>query len=94
MPTVGFTALHYAVLAESEETIRALLKGGANPSKKDVKGNSPLGYATEEQQRFLGPLFEGSPSILLLPPHPKQTDLPLFSRCCKVSFREKEGKRP
>jgi len=56
-------------LAESEETIRALLKAGANPSKKDVKGNDPLAYATEEQQRYLGPLFEGSsfsPPLLLL----------------------------
>jgi hypothetical protein len=59
VPTVGFTALHYAVLSDNIETVKILLKGGANPAKKDVKGNDPLAYATEEQKVILAPLFEG-----------------------------------
>ena len=43
----GFTALHYAVLADDVEVIEALLEGGANPLKENDAGHRPSDYARE-----------------------------------------------
>ena len=41
-PSSGMTALHYAAKANASESIRALLKSGANKKLKDKKGRTPL----------------------------------------------------
>lgn len=49
----GFTALHYAVLADDLEIIEALLEGGANPSKENDAGHRPSDYAKEGEAKNL-----------------------------------------
>jgi len=51
-----------------QESVRGLLNGGANPAKNDPKGEGPLSYATEDQRRYLDPLFEGVPASSPPPP--------------------------
>lgn len=43
----GFTALHYAVLADSKICVKALLDGGANPTVENESGHRAVEYATE-----------------------------------------------
>ncbi|KAL6422247.1 hypothetical protein ACFW04_010922 [Cataglyphis niger] len=43
----GFTALHYAVLADSKICVKALLDGGANPTVENEAGHRAVEYATE-----------------------------------------------
>ncbi|KAK6629500.1 hypothetical protein RUM43_003317 [Polyplax serrata] len=49
----GFTALHYAVLADDIEIIQALLEGGANPSKENDAGHRPSDYANDGEIKDL-----------------------------------------
>lgn len=41
----GFTALHYAVLADSMECVKILLEAGANPTVVNEAGHRPEEYA-------------------------------------------------
>ncbi|TGZ48126.1 mitochondrial disaggregase [Temnothorax longispinosus] len=43
----GFTALHYAVLADSKSCVKALLDGGANPTIENEAGHRAVEYAKE-----------------------------------------------
>lgn len=43
----GFTALHYAVLADSKACVKALLDGGANPTLENEAGHRAVEYAKE-----------------------------------------------
>ncbi|XP_011685269.1 PREDICTED: caseinolytic peptidase B protein homolog isoform X2 [Wasmannia auropunctata] len=43
----GFTALHYAVLADSKACVKALLDGGANPTIENETGYRAVEYAKE-----------------------------------------------
>lgn len=49
----GFTALHYAVLADDIEVIQALLEAGANPMKENDAGHRPSDYAREGEVKTL-----------------------------------------
>jgi ATP-dependent Clp protease ATP-binding subunit ClpB len=41
----GFTALHYAVIIEDIDVVRALLEGGADPTIKNDAGYLPVDFA-------------------------------------------------
>lgn len=43
----GFTALHYAVLADSESCVKELLDGGANPTLESEAGHRAVDYAAD-----------------------------------------------
>jgi len=43
----GFTALHYAVLADSKTCVKALIDGGANPTIENEAGHRAVEYAKE-----------------------------------------------
>ncbi|XP_076237465.1 mitochondrial disaggregase isoform X2 [Calliopsis andreniformis] len=45
----GFTALHYAVLADSKACVKILLEGGANPTLENESGHRPVDYARDEE---------------------------------------------
>lgn len=47
----GFTALHYAVLADSETCVKALLDGGANPTIENEAGHRAVEYAKEREMK-------------------------------------------
>lgn len=49
----GFTALHYAVLADSYETVKLLLDAGADPLLENEAGHQPLMYAREGEVKKL-----------------------------------------
>lgn len=49
----GFTALHYAVLADSKDCIKALLDGGANPTIENEAGHRAIKYAREGEIKDL-----------------------------------------
>ncbi|KAG8226017.1 hypothetical protein J437_LFUL004138 [Ladona fulva] len=44
----GFTALHYAVLADDAKIVKLLLKGGADPAALNDAGHPPIKYAREK----------------------------------------------
>lgn len=43
----GFTALHYAVLADNYDVVKLLLDAGADPLVENEAGHRPLMYARE-----------------------------------------------
>lgn len=43
----GFTALHYAALFNNIETIKVLIKYGADPHLKSVTGHKPIDLVTD-----------------------------------------------
>lgn len=45
----GFTALHYAVLADSKGCVEALLNGGANPTIENESGHRAIEYSRDEE---------------------------------------------
>lgn len=47
MTFLGFTALHYGVVAGKLEVVELLLKNGADPNVKDNSGHVPLDYAED-----------------------------------------------
>ncbi|KAL0279756.1 UNVERIFIED_CONTAM: hypothetical protein PYX00_001247 [Menopon gallinae] len=49
----GFTALHYAGLINDMRVVKALLNGGANPSKLDVWNHPPSAYCKKEVKDLL-----------------------------------------
>ncbi|RVE42537.1 hypothetical protein evm_012817 [Chilo suppressalis] len=44
---LGWTALHYAALADSEQAVRALLEAGADPTARDHAGRRALHYSRD-----------------------------------------------
>ncbi|KAJ8919464.1 hypothetical protein NQ315_016564 [Exocentrus adspersus] len=46
---LGFTALHYAVLTDNLDTIRLLIKYGANPNLENELGHKPVMYTKKEE---------------------------------------------
>ncbi|XP_043288372.1 caseinolytic peptidase B protein homolog isoform X2 [Venturia canescens] len=50
---MGFTALHYAVLADSKDCIKALLDAGANPTIENETGHRAVDYAREGEIKDL-----------------------------------------
>nr|CAD7592204.1 unnamed protein product [Timema genevievae] len=49
----GFTALHYAVLADHIEVVKVLLEKGADPSLENEAGHRPIEYARSEEMKQL-----------------------------------------
>nr|CAD7405391.1 unnamed protein product [Timema poppensis] len=49
----GFTALHYAVLADHIEAVKVLLEKGADPSLENEAGHQPIEYARSEEMKQL-----------------------------------------
>lgn len=49
----GFTALHYAVLADSKICVKALLDRGANPTIENEAGHRAVEYAKGEIKEML-----------------------------------------
>ncbi|XP_012288183.1 caseinolytic peptidase B protein homolog [Orussus abietinus] len=45
----GFTALHYAILANCKECVKALLDGGANPTIENDAGHRPIEYSRDDE---------------------------------------------
>lgn len=45
----GFTALHYAVLADSILSVKALLEGGADPTLENSNGHRPIDYTKNSE---------------------------------------------
>lgn len=43
---MGFTALHYAVLADQAEIVQTLLNAGADPVAENELGHRPADYAS------------------------------------------------
>jgi ATP-dependent Clp protease ATP-binding subunit ClpB len=41
----GFTALHYAVIIEDIDVVKALLEGGSDPTIKNDSGHLPVDFA-------------------------------------------------
>jgi hypothetical protein len=54
----GLTALHYAVIIGSAGLARTLLAAGADPSKCDVDGESPISMAREDGKDELVAILE------------------------------------
>lgn len=57
-PSSGMTALHYAAKSNASESIRALLKAGANKKLKDKKGRTPLDIAKLVKAKLAIPLLK------------------------------------
>ncbi|KAJ9589778.1 hypothetical protein L9F63_027964, partial [Diploptera punctata] len=49
----GFTALHYAAIADEEETVKILLERGADPTIETETGTRPHSYATTDVRQLL-----------------------------------------
>merc|ERR1719187_2363704 len=49
----GSTALHYAALVDSFDTVKVLLDHGANPSIKNELGYTAYDYVTSSKIRYL-----------------------------------------
>ncbi|XP_063231902.1 mitochondrial disaggregase-like isoform X2 [Bacillus rossius redtenbacheri] len=49
----GFTALHYAVLADSAGVVRLLLERGADPTVENSSGHRPADYARDQELKDL-----------------------------------------
>jgi ankyrin repeat protein len=60
---IGYTALHAAVLRGDHDLVKALLKHGANPNVRIIKG-TPSRRANGHQFELLYPLFEATPYAL------------------------------
>lgn len=50
---LGFTALHYAVLADNGEVVKLLLENGANPCLENESGHRPESYASDGEMKTL-----------------------------------------
>lgn len=50
---LGFTALHYAVLADNGEVVKLLLEGGANPCLENDAGHRPESYAGDGEMKTM-----------------------------------------
>lgn len=61
----GFTALHYAVLADDAEVVRVLLEGGADPIRENDAGHRPVDYAREGKAKVL--LVKHSLKVIFVP---------------------------
>jgi len=46
----GFTAMHYATLFDSSNTVKVLLEKGANPSIRNALGHTPMDYVREDNK--------------------------------------------
>ena len=54
----GTTPLHYAVLANSDETVELLMKRGANPNLENEMGHKPIDYVFESNRKLRQKLVE------------------------------------
>lgn len=54
----GYTPLYYAVRRDDTENIKFLIKNGANPNKKNEKGESPYQLAKEKKNQNLIHIIE------------------------------------
>jgi len=56
----GSTAMHYATLVDSSNTVKVLLEKGANPLIKNALGHTPMDYVREENETLKTLLKKGS----------------------------------
>ena len=61
----GESALHWAVKANKEQTLSALLYAGSSPDLVDSSGASPIDWAFEEEHFHLLPILRGSKRTVL-----------------------------
>lgn len=73
----GFTALHYAVLADNTELIKTLLDAGADPLVENELGHRPFEYCASEE---IKKLLEGYEKIVI----------DNFFFCAKIFLKAKE----
>lgn len=50
---LGMTALHYAVICDSQDAVKELLKAGARIDSKNNRGMKPTDYAVSKNMRIL-----------------------------------------
>ena len=65
----GKTALHWAVELEQMDIVSLLIENGADPQLPDKKGNTPINYAQDQENKALLELLEEA-SITSYAPHP------------------------
>jgi len=76
--TIGYTALHYAVVYENVKIAEFLVSNGADVNARDKEGNTPLdlalGYGKTAIAEYLTGLTQSTeqPSPLDLPPEPNE----------------------
>lgn len=62
----GFTALHYAVLADNAQAIKMLLDAGADPLIENELGHRPFEYCASESIKKLLDEYEKIVNIFFL----------------------------
>ena len=79
--TIGperWTSLHYAVAYKLVEMVRLLVRNGADINAKDIKGGTPLIYATENMCKIFSDNEDHQNAILDFLLH----NVTIEGRCC------------